>query len=137
MLFRFSSGVVSLPRQSSPVGRILPCLVGSTEDRSGIIGPTPQPMPHEPRGTYGDEGKAVGCVPLMALLFLPSASANTRYRTLGWRLARERIGELLRENYRVDQEMSPRLAALIKKIENGSPELSTEMVQVTGEKQDD
>jgi hypothetical protein len=35
------------------------------------------------------------------------------------------------------EEMSPRLAALIKQIENGSPELSTEMVQLFGEKQDD
>ena len=40
-------------------------------------------------------------------------------------------------NYRVNQEMSPRLAAFIKKIENGSPELSTEMFQVPSEKQDD
>jgi hypothetical protein len=63
---------------------------------------------------------------------------RSRYQTLGWQLARERIGELVRENYRVNKEnkeISPRLAALIKEIENGSPELSTEMVQVTGEKQ--
>jgi len=33
--------------------------------------------------------------------------------------------------------MSQRLAALIKKIENGSPELSTEVVQAPGEKQGD
>jgi hypothetical protein len=33
--------------------------------------------------------------------------------------------------------MSPRLAALIKKIENGSPELSTEVVQIPSDKQDD
>jgi len=59
-----------------------------------------------------------------------------RYQTLGWRLARERIGELVRKNYQVnqDQEMSPRLAALIKKIENGSAELSKRAVS---EKQDD
>jgi hypothetical protein len=62
---------------------------------------------------------------------------RSRYQTLGWRLARERIGQLVRENYRVDQQMSPPLAALIKKIENGSAELSGEMVQVIGEKQDD
>jgi hypothetical protein len=62
---------------------------------------------------------------------------RSRYQSPGWRLARERIGQLVRENYRLDQEMSPRLAALIKKIENGSPELSREMVQVIGEKQDD
>jgi hypothetical protein len=58
---------------------------------------------------------------------------RSRYQTPGWRLARERIGQLVRENYRVNQEMSPRLAALIKKIENGSAELSTEMSQVSGE----
>ena len=43
----------------------------------------------------------------------------------------------MRDNYRVNQEMSPRLAAFIKKIENGSPELSTEMFQVPSEKQDE
>jgi len=62
---------------------------------------------------------------------------RSRYQSLGWRLARERIGQLVRDNYRVNQEMSPRLAAFIKKIENGSPELSTEMFQVPSEKQDD
>ena len=54
---------------------------------------------------------------------------RSRYQTLRWQLARERIGQLVRENYRVDQEMSPRLAALIKNIENGSTEFSTEMFQ--------
>jgi hypothetical protein len=49
---------------------------------------------------------------------------RSRYQTLGWRLARERIGELLRNNYPVNEELSPRLAALIKKLENESPELS-------------
>ena len=44
---------------------------------------------------------------------------------------------LVRDNYGVNQEMSPRLAALIKKIENDAPELSAEMFQVPGEKQDD
>lgn len=39
-----------------------------------------------------------------------------------------------RENYAVNQEMSPRLAAFIKMLENGSPEFSTEMLP--GEKQD-
>ena len=43
----------------------------------------------------------------------------------------------MRDNYRINQEMSPRLAAFIKKIENGSPEFSTETFQVPGEKQDD
>jgi len=62
---------------------------------------------------------------------------RSRYQSLGWRLARERIGQLVRDNYRVNQEMSPRLAAFIKKIENGSPEYSTETFQVPGEKQDD
>jgi hypothetical protein len=51
---------------------------------------------------------------------------RSRYQSLGWRLARERIGQLVRENYRVNQEMSPRLAALIKEIGNGSAELSAE-----------
>jgi hypothetical protein len=59
---------------------------------------------------------------------------RSRYQSLGWRLARERIGQLVRDNYRINQEMSPRLAALIKKIENGSPELSTEIFQAPGEK---
>jgi hypothetical protein len=62
---------------------------------------------------------------------------RSRYQSLGWRLARERIGQLVRDNYRVNQEMSPRLAALIKQIENGSAEFSTEMFQATGEKQDE
>jgi hypothetical protein len=62
---------------------------------------------------------------------------RSRYQTLRWQLARERIGQLVRENYRANQEMFPRLAALIKKIENGSPEFSTNMLQVTGEKQND
>jgi len=44
---------------------------------------------------------------------------RSRYQTLGWRLARERMGQLVRENYRIDQE-SPRLAAFVKKLENGS-----------------
>jgi hypothetical protein len=35
-----------------------------------------------------------------------------RYQSPGWRLARERIGQLVRDNYRIDHEMSPRLAAL-------------------------
>ena len=61
---------------------------------------------------------------------------RSRYQSPAWRQARERIGALVRENYRVDQEMSPRLAALIKKIENGSAELLAEMVQLSGEKQD-
>jgi hypothetical protein len=37
----------------------------------------------------------------------------------------------------VKQGMSPRLAALIKKIENGNAELSTEVFRARGEKQDD
>jgi hypothetical protein len=61
---------------------------------------------------------------------------RSRYQTLRWQLARERIGQLVRENYRADQEMSPRLAALVKKLENGSPELSIAMFQVPGEKQE-
>jgi hypothetical protein len=48
---------------------------------------------------------------------------RSRYQSLGWRLARERIGQLVRGYYRVEQQMSPRLAALVKKIENGSAEL--------------
>jgi hypothetical protein len=58
---------------------------------------------------------------------------RSRYQSLGWRLARERVGELVRDNYRVNQEMSPRLAAFIKEID----ELATEKLQVSGEKQDD
>jgi len=62
---------------------------------------------------------------------------RSRYQSLGWRLARERIGQLVRDNYRVNQEMSPRLAALIKQIENGSAEFSTEMFQASATKQDE
>ncbi len=61
---------------------------------------------------------------------------RSRYQSLGWRLARERIGQLVRENYRADQEMSPRLAALIKKIENGSAE-PTETVQRSAQNSED
>jgi hypothetical protein len=62
---------------------------------------------------------------------------RSRYQTLGWRLAREWIGELLRNNYPVNEELSPRLAALIKKLENESPELSPETFQALRKKQDD
>ena len=62
---------------------------------------------------------------------------RSRYKSPTWRRAKERIGQLVRDNYRVDQEMSPRLAALVKKIENGSLELSTETFQAPGEKQGD
>jgi hypothetical protein len=62
---------------------------------------------------------------------------QSRYQSLGWRLARERIGQLVRDNYRVNQEMSPRLAGLIKQIETGSAEFPTEMFQATGKKQDE
>ena len=62
---------------------------------------------------------------------------RSRYQTLGWQLARERIGQLIRENYRVNQQMSPGLAALVKNIENGSTDPSTEMFQVPDEKQDE
>ena len=54
---------------------------------------------------------------------------RSRYQSIGWRLARERIGQLVRDNYRVNQEMSPRLAAFIKKIENGTL-ISAETLQV-------
>jgi hypothetical protein len=50
---------------------------------------------------------------------------RSRYKSPGWLRAKERIGQLVRENCRVDQEMSPPLAALIKEIENGSSELAT------------
>jgi hypothetical protein len=62
---------------------------------------------------------------------------RSRYQSLRWQLARERIGELVRENYRVKQEMSLRLAALVKEIKNGGPEISTEMSQFSQQKQDD
>jgi hypothetical protein len=51
---------------------------------------------------------------------------RSRYHGVRWQLARERIGEMVRENYRVDQAMSPRLSALIKKIQNGGSELSVD-----------
>jgi hypothetical protein len=74
-------------------------------------------------------------VNLMALpleLLSTMEKKRSRYQSLGWRLARDRIGQLARDNYRVNQEMSPRLAAFIKKIENRSPELLTEMFQIPG-----
>jgi hypothetical protein len=78
-----------------------------------------------------------GHIPEFALELLSAMEKRrSRYQTLRWQLARERIGQLVRENYRADQEMSPRLAALVKKLENGSPELSTEMFQVPGGKQE-
>jgi hypothetical protein len=51
---------------------------------------------------------------------------RSRYKSPGWLRAKERIGQLVRENYVVEHEMTPRLAALVKKIENGSVELPTE-----------
>jgi hypothetical protein len=54
----------------------------------------------------------------------PLEEKRSRYKSPGWLRAKERIGQLVRENYVVDKEMSPRLAALVKKIENGSFELS-------------
>jgi hypothetical protein len=78
-----------------------------------------------------------GHIPEFALELLSAMEKRrSRYQTLRWQLARERIGQLVRENYRADQEMSPRLAALVKKLENGSPELSIEMFQVPGGKQE-
>ena len=62
---------------------------------------------------------------------------RSRYQSFAWQRARERIGQLVRENYRANQEMSPRLAALVEKIENGSPELSTEILQFSREGQDE
>jgi len=62
---------------------------------------------------------------------------RSRYQSIGWRLARERIGQLVRDNYGVNQEMSPRLAALIKKIENNAAEFSAETLQASREKQPD
>jgi hypothetical protein len=62
---------------------------------------------------------------------------RSRYQTLRWQLARERIAELVRGNYRVNQEMSPRLATFIKKLKNGSTKLSTDIFQVRAEKKDD
>jgi hypothetical protein len=41
----------------------------------------------------------------------------------------------VRDNYRIDQEMSPRLAAFLKKIEDGT-EFSTETFQLPVEKQE-
>jgi hypothetical protein len=79
-----------------------------------------------------------GRIPDSPLNFLaPWKRGDHDIKLSDWQLARERIGQLVRENYRANQEMSPRLAALIKKIENGSPEFSTNMLQVTGEKQKD
>ena len=56
-----------------------------------------------------------------------------------WPATRERADRTAseRENYRIDQEMSPRLAALVKKIENGSAEFRAEPFQPPAEKQDD
>src|SRR6516225_4626635 len=54
-----------------------------------------------------------------------------------WPATRERADRTAseRENYRINQEMSPRLAALVKKIENGSAEFRAEPFQPPAEKQ--
>jgi hypothetical protein len=62
---------------------------------------------------------------------------RSRYQTQSWRLARERIGQLVRDNYRINQEMSPRLAAFVKKIANGSAEFPTDIFQAPSEKKGD
>lgn len=54
---------------------------------------------------------------------------RSRFQSLGWRLARERIGQLVRDNYQVDQELSPGLAAFIKMLENEEPELSADEIE--------
>jgi hypothetical protein len=60
---------------------------------------------------------------------------RSRYKSPGWLCAKERIGHLVRDNYRVDQEMSPRLAAFVKKIEDRSAEIPAEMLQAPSTKQ--
>jgi hypothetical protein len=61
---------------------------------------------------------------------------RSRYQTIGWRLARERIGQLVRENYSANQELSPRLKAFIKNLENERLELSPEALQTLAKKDD-
>jgi hypothetical protein len=58
---------------------------------------------------------------------------RSRYKSPGWLRAKERIGQLVRENYRVEHAMTPGLAALVKKIENGSFQLATESMRETEE----
>jgi hypothetical protein len=71
-----------------------------------------------------------GRIPDSPLNFLaPWKRGDHDIKLSAGQLARERIGQLVRENYRANQEMSPRLAALVKKLENGSPELSIEMIR--------
>ena len=42
--------------------------------------------------------------------------AQYEYEPFAWWLARERIGQVLRERYSVDQELPPHLLALVKKL---------------------
>ena len=46
--------------------------------------------------------------------------AQYEYEPFAWWLARERIGQDLRERYAVAQELPPRLLALVKELDEGN-----------------
>ena len=50
-------------------------------------------------------------------------NAQYEYEPFAWWLARERIGQVLRERYSADQELPPRLLTLVKKLDvvEGNP----------------
>ena len=49
--------------------------------------------------------------------------AQYEHEAFAWWLARERIGQVLRERYSVDQELPPHLLALVRKLDEieGNP----------------
>jgi hypothetical protein len=51
------------------------------------------------------------------------AKQQYEYEPFAWWLARERIGQVLRERYSADQELPPRLLALVRKLDTveGNP----------------
>ena len=54
---------------------------------------------------------------------LAKACAQYEYEPFAWWLARERIGQDLRDRYAVAQELPPRLLALVRKLDavEGNP----------------
>ena len=47
-----------------------------------------------------------------------------RHRSHGWQIARERIGQDLRERYELSQELPRRLLALVRELDNRSADLA-------------
>lgn len=60
---------------------------------------------------------------------MPSFSAQMadlyeQYRSHGWQIARERIGQDLRERYELSQKLPHRLLALVRELDNKSADLA-------------